>query len=59
MSLMVRSRHRGRGKSDATEAESAARAVLAGDATSTPKAHNGLAQGMRTPNVVRRSTVKA
>ena len=54
-----RSRRRGRGKSDATDAESAARSVLAGDATSIPKAHNGLAEGLRTLNLVRRSSVKA
>lgn len=54
-----RSRRRGRGKSDATDAESAARAVLAGDATSIPKARNGLAEGLRTLNLVRRSAVKA
>ena len=54
-----RSRRRGRGKSDATDAQSAARAVLAGDATSIPKAHNGLAEGLRTLNLVRRSAVKA
>ena len=54
-----RSRRRGRGKSDATDAESAARSVLAGDATSIPKAHNGLAEGLRTLNLVRRSAVKA
>ena len=54
-----RSRRRGRGKSDATDAESAARSVLAGDAKSTPKTHNGLAEGLRTLNLVRRSAVKA
>ena len=35
-----RSRRRGRGKSDATDAECAARAVLAGDAMSIPKLHS-------------------
>lgn len=54
-----RSRRRGRGKSDATDAESAARSVLAGDARSIPKAHNGLAESLRTLNLVRRSAVKA
>lgn len=54
-----RSRRRGRGKSDATDAESAARSVLAGDARSIPKAHNGLAEALRTLNLVRRSAVKA
>lgn len=37
----------------------AARAVLTGDATSTPKAHNGLAEVLRILSVVRRSSVKA
>ena len=54
-----RSRRRGRGKSDATDAESAARSVLAGDVTSIPKTHNGLAEGLRKLNLVRRSAVKA
>ena len=54
-----RSRRRGRGKSDATDAECAARAVLAGDATSIPKIHNGAAEALRTLSLVRRSAVKA
>jgi transposase len=54
-----RTRRRGRGKSDATDAESAARSVLAGDANIIPKAHNGLAEGLRTLSLVRRSAVKA
>lgn len=54
-----RSRRRSRGKSDATDAESAARSVLAGNVTSIPKAHNGPAEGLRTLNLVRRSAVKA
>ena len=54
-----RSRRRGRGKSDVTDAESAARAVLAGDATSIPKAHSGLAKRLRKLNLVCRSSVKA
>jgi transposase len=54
-----RTRRRGRGKSDANDAESAARSVLAGDAKSIPKAHNGLAEGLRTLSLVRRSAVKA
>ena len=54
-----RTRRRGRGKSDATDAQSAARAVLSGDARSIPKAHNGLAEGLRTLSLVRRSAVKA
>ena len=54
-----RTRRRGRGKSDATDAECAARAVLAGDATSIPKTHNGAAEALRTLGLVRRSAVKA
>jgi len=54
-----RSRRRGRGKSDATDAECAARAVLAGDAKNIPKAHNGAAEALRTLSLVRRSAVKA
>ena len=54
-----RSRRRGCGKSDATDAESAAKSVLAGDAKAIPKAHNGLAEALRTLNLVRRSAVKA
>ena len=54
-----RSRRRGRGKSDATDAQCAARAVLAGDAKNIPKAHNGAAEALRTLSLVRRSAVKA
>lgn len=54
-----RSRRRGRGKSDATDAECAARDVLAGDAMSIPKMHNGAAEALRTLSLVRRSAVMA
>ena len=54
-----RCRRRGRGKSDATDAQCAARAVLAGDALSIPKIHNGAAKALRTLSLVRRSAVKA
>jgi transposase len=54
-----RSRRRRRGKSDPTDAESAARAVLSGDATGLPKAGNGLAEALRIVTVARRSAVKA
>jgi transposase len=54
-----RTRRRGRGKSDATDAQCAARAVLAGDATSIPKIHNGAAEALRTLSLVRRSAIKA
>ena len=46
-----RSLRRGRGKSDATDAECAAKAVLAGDAVSIPKTHNGAAETLRTLEV--------
>lgn len=54
-----RSRRRLRGKSDPTDAESAARAVLANDATGIPKARSGMAEALRTLSVARRSAVKA
>ena len=54
-----RSRRRSRGKSDPTDAESAARAVLADDAKCIPKAQSGLAEALRTLSVPRRSAVKA
>jgi transposase len=54
-----RSRRRNRGKSDPTDAESAARAVLANDATGVPKAQSGMAEALRTLSVARRSAVKA
>lgn len=54
-----RTRRRGRGKSDPTDAENAARAVLAEAANSVPKAQSGLAEALRMLNVARRSAVKA
>jgi transposase len=54
-----RSRRRRLGKSDPTDAENAARAVLAGDATGVPKAKNGLVEALRAVTVARRSAVKA
>jgi transposase len=54
-----RARRRGRGKSDPADAENAARAVLAEDANSVPKAQSGLAEALRMLNVARRSAVKA
>jgi transposase len=54
-----RARRRSRGKSDPTDAESAARAVLAGDARGQPKSHDSLAEALRIVNVARRSAVKA
>ena len=54
-----RARRRSRGKSDPTDAESAARAVLAGEAKGQPKTHSGLAEALRIVSVARRSAVKA
>lgn len=54
-----RSSRRRRGKSDPTDAENAARAVLAGSATAVPKEQSGAAEAMRAVSVARRSAVKA
>ena len=54
-----RASRRFQGKSDPTDAESAARAVLAGSATAIPKAQSGAAEAMRAVSVARRSAVKA
>jgi len=54
-----RAKRRLQGKSDPTDAESAARAVLAGSATAILKAQSGAAEAMRTISVARRSAVKA
>jgi len=54
-----RSRRRRLGKSDPTDAENAARAVLAGEATAEPKAQTGLVEALRAVMVARRSAVKA
>jgi transposase len=50
---------RSRGKSDPTDAESAARTVLSGSATAIPKSHSGAAEAMRIVSVAIRSAVKA
>nr|WP_244438992.1 IS110 family transposase [Paraburkholderia dilworthii] len=47
------------GKSDPTDAENAARAVLSGSATAIPKEQSGAAEAMRAVSVARRSAVKA
>jgi transposase len=47
------------GKSDPTDAESAARSVLSGQATAVPKSHNGVAKALRILSVAKRSAVKA
>lgn len=54
-----RSRRRLRGKSDPTDAESAARAVLAGEANAVPKTQSGAVEAMRVVCMARRSAVKA
>jgi transposase len=54
-----RSRRRLRGKSDPTDAENAARAVLAGDASAIPKTQSGVVEAMRALGMTRRSAVKA
>lgn len=54
-----RQRRRRRGKSDPTDAEAAARAVLAGDATTVPKHRDGIVETIRILNLTRRSAVKA
>jgi transposase len=51
-------RHR-RGKSDAIDAEAAARAVLAGTATGAPKHTDGAVEAIRVLRVARRSAMKA
>jgi transposase len=54
-----RADRRFRGKSDTTDAESAARAVLSGKAAAVPKDKSGAAEAMRAVTVARRSAVKA
>lgn len=54
-----RATRRSRGKSDPTDAENAARAVLSGTATAIPKEQSGAAEAMRAASVTRRSAVKA
>lgn len=54
-----RSMRRFRGKSDPTDAESAARTVLSGSDCAVPKSQSGAAEAMRIVSVARRSTVKA
>ena len=54
-----RAKRRLQGKSDPTDAENAARAVLSGIATAIPKHHSGACEAMRIASVARRSAVKA
>jgi len=54
-----RQHRRRHGKSDPADAIGAARAVLAGEATGTPKSQTGLVEAIRLLRVARRSAVKA
>jgi transposase len=54
-----RQRRRRRGKSDPTDAEAAARAVLAGDATATPKTRTGIVEAIGVLRVARSGALKA
>ena len=54
-----RQMRRRRGKTDAVDAEAAARAVLCGEATAAPKSADGCVEAVRTLTVARRSAVKA
>jgi len=52
----VRRRH---GKTDVIDAIAAARAVMSGEATGTPKSHDGAVEALRTLKVLQRSANKA
>jgi transposase len=54
-----RARRRRKGKNDPVDAEAAARAVLAGDATAIPKCRNGAVGELRALVLARRSAIKA
>jgi len=54
-----RSLRRMRGKSDPTDAENAARAVLTCEASAVPKSQSGIVEAMRAICMARRSAVKA
>ncbi|HEX5095428.1 MAG TPA: IS110 family transposase [Acidimicrobiia bacterium] len=54
-----RQRRRRHGKSDPTDAEAAARAALAHDATTIPKSRDGNVEMIRALRVARRSAIKA
>jgi transposase len=53
-----RKTRRRRGKSDAIDAEAAARAVQAGTANGTPKSRTGLVESIRALRVARRSAIR-
>jgi transposase len=52
----LRRRH---GKTDVIDAVAAARAVLSGEASATPKAHNGPVEALRLLKIVRRSATRS
>lgn len=54
-----RAKRRLQGKSDPTDAESAARSVLSGISTAIPKQQSGACESMRIASIARRSAVKA
>jgi len=54
-----RATRRRRGKSDPVDADAAARAVQAGEATGTPKAQDGVVEMLRALRVARQTAVKA
>jgi len=54
-----RAARRRHGKSDPTDADAAARAVQAGEATGTPKAQDGMVEMLRALRVARQTAVKA
>lgn len=54
-----RQHRRRHGKSDPTDAEAAARAVLSGEAAATPKTRDGIVESIRVTQLVRRSAIKA
>jgi len=54
-----RKQRRHRGKSDPLDAEAAARAVLAGTATTTPKARTGPVESLRALKATKRAAMKA
>jgi transposase len=47
------------GKSDTVDAEAAARLVLSGEATATPKRRDGIVESIRVLQIARRSAIKA
>jgi transposase len=54
-----RAARRRHGKSDAVDADAAARAVLAGEATGTPKAQDGVVEMLRALRAARATAIKA